>query len=153
MCLQLQYGRLYVHVFRQIHKTRRATCNRWPAPCHSGGLLHCTVSPVVIAERLVDEQQVDIIRSPTCGEPVDAACSLFLSGIGNPNLGGSGTVRCAARRICSQRPLRLFIVISLRRVYQTITPADSLQHAAFALFGADEIHAVARNRHFHAVIQ
>ena len=46
-----------------------------------------------------------------------------------------------------------FIVISLRRVYQTITCADSLQHAAFALFGADEIYAVAQNRHFHAVIQ
>ena len=50
-------------------------------------------------------------------------------------------------------PYAFFIVISLRRVYQTITCADSLQHAAFALFGADEIYAVAQNRHFHAVIQ
>ena len=101
----------------------------------------------------MDEQQVDIIRSQLAERFVDAACSLFLSGIGNPNLGGKEQFAARHAAFAHSGPYAFFIVISLRRVYQTITCADSLQHAAFALFGADEIYAVAQNRHFHAVIQ
>ena len=66
---------------------------------------------------------------------VDAAGGLFLSGIGNPDFRRKEQFVAGYIAFGDRCAHALFVIISLRCIYQPITCADGIEHATFAFFG------------------
>ena len=83
----------------------------------------------------MDKQQVDVIGAQLTERFVDAVGCLFLSGIGNPDFGREKKFITGHAAFCDGITHTLFVIISLRRVYQPITRVDGIEYATLALFG------------------
>ena len=153
--LQLVHGRLYFGVFRHIHEAvgievREADGTYLSVP---HGFLHSPPRARIVAERLVDKQQVDVVGAQLAERFIDATGGFFLSGIGNPYFRREEQFAARHTAFGDRCAHALFIVIRLRRVNQPITCADGIKYATLALFERYLKHSISQYRHFDAVIQ
>lgn len=115
--------------------------------------LHRAVRAVVIAERLVDEQQVEIVGLQLAHRLFDGRLGLFITRVRDPHLGRQEKLLARKAALLQRRAHALFIVIGLRGVDAAVADADGVEHAALRVLGRRLVDAVAQLRHFDAVVQ
>lgn len=114
-------------------------------------IFHGTPSAVVVAERLVYQQQVNVVSAQTAKALADALRSLSLTGIAYPHFSGQEnlvTSYAAAGKCLTHLSL---VEICLCSVDTAVADLNSLAHAPLCVFGSDLEHAVAQYRHLHSV--
>ena len=141
---------------RQVHKTVRIKIAHANGAYLSGPVrfFHGPVSAVVIVERLVDEQQIQIIRAQPAQGFVNGRLRLLIPAVGNPHLRGKeqlfprnpALLRCAA--------YGFLIAVNLRGINRTVADLNRIQHAAFALLSVRNLkNAKSQDRHRNAIVQ
>ena len=117
------------------------------------GLLHGAPCPVVVAEGLVNEQQVDVVRAQLFQRRVDGRLCPFIACVGDPYLRRQKELVARNSALLDRAADRFFVVVCLCRVDRAIADRDRVKHAPLALLVADLIDAVAEDGHFDTVCQ
>ena len=115
--------------------------------------LHRTISAIVVAKRLMDKQQVDIVALQFFQAFEDAGISLLLACIGNPNLGHDEEFLTRHTTLLDGIAHTLLVMVSLCRINHSIAHADGIEHTTLAFRRTHLIHAIAHLRHLHTIIQ
>ena len=116
-------------------------------------LLHGPVGAVVVAEGLVDQQQVQVIGAQLAHGLLNGGLGLLIARVGDPDLGGQEEFLPGQAALRQRRADALLIVIGLGGVDAAVAHIDGVQHAALGVLRRGLIHAVAQLRHFDAVVQ
>ena len=113
--------------------------------------LHRPPRAVVVVERLVNEQQVDVVGLQFAQRFVNACLCPLVSGIGNPHLRHDEQFFAGYAAITDSVAYVLLVAVSLCRVNHPVAHADGIPHAPLALRRRYLINSITQNRHFHAV--
>ena len=103
---------------------------------------HSTVGAVVVVERLVDEQQVDVVGLQLAEGFVDRSLCLLIPGVGYPHLCHKKQFLARDATLLHRTAHALLVVVSLRRVYHPVAHAQGIRHAAFTLFRSYLIYTI-----------
>ena len=149
-----------VHGGGHLHKLAQIDEPVWVEIGHPNGpqlpglvrLLHGPVGAVVVAEGLVNQQQVDVIGLQVLQGLVNGGLGLLVALVGNPHLGGEEQLVPGHAALDNSAAHRVLVAVGLGRVDGAVSHADGVQHAAFALLVFYLIDAVAQLGHLHAVI-
>ena len=153
VALQLVHHRLYIHIVGEVEETARLEV------AHSYGahlavvigFLHRPPRAEHVAVRLMDEQQVDVIRLQLAQALVDALGCLFLSVVRNPHLCHEEKLLAFQATFAPGVTHALFVGIRLCRVYQPVADAQRIADTTLALGGRHLKDAVTQQGHFHSV--
>ena len=116
-------------------------------------LLHCAVGAVVIAERLMDEQQVQIIGAQFAHGFLNGGLGFFIAGIGDPYLGGEEELFPGQAALGQGSTHAFLIAVGLGCVNAAVADLDGIQHTALGILRRGLVNAVAQLGHFDAVVQ
>ena len=152
--LQLHYGRLYFHIFSQIHETgivEIAQSDSTRLSCLVC-LFHGTISSVVITKWLVDKQQVDVVRLQFAKRLVDASCRFLFTRVAYPNFGSQEQFLSWNAASADGFAHAFLIIISLRRINRAIPGFQGFRYILLTFRGSNLPNAVTHQRHFDAVV-
>ena len=116
------------------------------------GALHGAVRAVVVAEGLVDEQQVDVAGLQLAQALQDAGVGFLLARVAYPHLGHDEQLLARHATLPQGLAHALLVVVRLGGVYQPVACLDGVEHAPLTLRRVYLIHAVAQLRHLHAIV-
>ena len=153
MALHLVHHRLRFVELAELHhavnvKVRDADC------AHLAFLIelhHIAPRAEHIAERLVEQQQVDVVGLQLAQRILDRRARGALAEMLDPHLGGKEDIAAVDARGSDGRAHLLFVEIALRRIDMAIPYLERVAHAALALVLRHLVHAVAQLGHLHAV--
>ena len=117
------------------------------------GLLHGAVGAVVVAEGLVDEQQVDVVGAQAAQGAVDGAGGALVPGVGDPHLGGDEDVLAGQSTGGDGRAHALLVAVGLGGVDVAVADLEGLEHGALGLLRRGQEDAVADLRDVDAVVE
>ena len=134
MCFDLVDGRLDLREVLDVQIPVRAKVGNADRaePASLVQFFHCAIGTVIITERLVDEQQIEIIGAQLAHGFLDGCPGFFI-----------------AQRFANT----LLVVIRLRRINAAIAHVDGVQHAASGILRRGLIHAIAQFGHLDSIIQ
>ena len=104
--------------------------------------LHGAVGAVVVVERLVDEQQVDVVSLELAQALVDRGLCLLIPGVGYPHLCHKEQFPARDAAFLHRTAHAFLVEVSLRRVYHPVAHAQGIRYAALTLPGSHLIHAI-----------
>ena len=116
-------------------------------------LFQCAVCTVSVAERLVQEHQVDIVRLQFTQALVDGSLCLFVAVVGNPYFRHKENFLAVDAAFAHGIAHALLVMVGLRRVNHTIACTEGIRDTTLALGGRYLIDAVTHLWHFNAVVQ
>ena len=155
MGLDLVHGGLHAGEVLDVQIAVRAKVGNADGTNFSGvvELLHGAVGAVIIAEGLVDQQQVQVIGLQLAQGFLNGSLGLFVTGVGDPHLRGQEEL-LAGQAARGQRFAHAFLVaVGLGRVDAAVAHVDGVQHAALGVLRRGLVDAVAQLRHLDAVVQ
>ena len=112
----------------------------------------CPVCAVTVAEWLVKQHQVDVIRLQLAQALVYGSLRLFIAVVGNPHFRDQKNLFAVDTAFLHGIAYTLFVVIGLRRVNHPITDFQGIAYAVFALGRRNLIDTVAHLGHFNTVV-
>ena len=153
--LHLVDGRRHLDVLRQIHEPVGEEVGDADGADLAGGqgLLHGAVGAVVVAEGLVDEQQVDVVGAQAAQRAIDGAGGAFLPGVGDPHLGGQEDVLAGQSAGGDGRAHALLVAVGLGGVDVAVADLEGLEHGALGLLRRGQEDAVADLRDVDAIVK
>ena len=155
MGFHLVHRRGDLHESAQVNKPVRIKIGNANSPkvAYLIGLLHRPPGAVVVAKGLMDEQQVDIIGSQLLERLLNRCLCLFVTGIGNPNLGGEKQLAAGNAAFLQGPAHRFLVAIGLGGINGAVSHLYGIQNAPFAFAVFYLIDPIAQLGHFYAVIQ
>ena len=117
------------------------------------GLFHRAVGAVIVAERLVNQQQIDVVGVQLLQRTVDGGLCHLVSGVGDPHLGGQEQLVPRHAAFLDGGAHRLLVAVGLGGIDGAVAHRDGVQHAAFTFLAADLVDAVAKFWHLDAVVE
>ena len=115
---------------------------------------HGPVSAVIIVERLVDEQQIQIIRAQLAQGFVNGRLRPIIPAVGNPHLRGEEQLFPRNPAFLRRAAYGFLIAVNLRGINRTVADLNRIQHAAFALLSVGNLkNAKPQDRHRNAIVQ
>ena len=153
--LHLVDGRRHLDVLRQVHEPVGEEVGDADGADLAGGqgLLHGAVGAVVVAEGLVDEQQVDVVGAQAAQGAVDGAGGALLPGVGDPHLGGQEDVLAGQSTGGDGRAHALLVAVGLGGVDVAVADLEGLEHGPLGLLRRGQEDAVADLRDVDAIVQ
>ena len=153
--LHLVDGRRHLDVLRQVHEPVGEEVGDADGADLAGGqgLLHGAVGAVVVAEGLVDEQQVDVVGAQAAQGAVDGAGGALVPGVGDPHLGGDEDVLAGQSTGGDGRAHALLVAVGLGGVDVAVADLEGLEHGPLGLLRRGQEDAVADLRDVHAVVE
>ena len=153
--LHLVDGRRHLDVLRQVHEPVGEEVGDADGADLAGGqgLLHGAVGAVVVAEGLVDEQQVDVVGAQAAQGAVDGAGGALLPGVGDPHLGGQEDVLTGQSAGGDGRAHALLVAVGLGGVDVAVADLEGLEHGALGLLRRGQEDAVADLRDVDAIVK
>ena len=153
--LHLVDGRRHLDVLRQVHEPVGEEVGDADGADLAGGqgLLHGAVGAVVVAEGLVDEQQVDVVGAQAAQGAVDGAGGALLPGVGDPHLGGQEEVLAGQSTGGDGRAHTLLVAVGLGGVDVAVADLEGLEHGALGLLRRGQEDAVADLRDVDAIVE
>ena len=155
MGLHLVQHRLHLHVHSQVYEVvgieiRHANATQFTFLV---GFLQGTIGSIAVAERLVQQHQVDIICLQLAQTLVNRCLCLLVAIVGNPYLRYEEDILAINAALLPCTTYTFFIGVSLSRVYHPIAHLQCIAHATFTLIRCHLIHAVTNLRHFNAIVK
>ena len=153
--LHLVDGRRHLDVLRQVHEPVGEEVGDTDGADLAGGqgLLHGAVGAVVVAEGLVDEQQVDVVGAQAAQGAVDGAGGALVPGVGDPHLGGDEDVLAGQSAGGDGRAHALLVAVGLGGVDVAVADLEGLEHGPLGLLRRSQEDAVADLRDVDAIVE
>ena len=155
MCFDLVDGRLDLREVLDVQIPVRAKVGNADRaePASLVQFFHCAIGTVIITERLVDEQQIEIIGAQLAHGFLNGGLRFFIACVCDPDLGGQEKFLAGQTGLCQRFANTLLVVIRLRRINAAIAHVDGVQHAASGILRRGLIHAIAQFGHLDSIIQ
>ena len=116
-------------------------------------LRHGPPGPVVVAQGLVDQIQVQVVQTQPVQGGLETPLSPLIAGIGDPQLGGDEQLLPGEAALPHRLAHRLLVAVGGRRVDEAVAHVDGVPHRPLTLGRVlDLIGAEAQLRHLHAVV-
>ena len=113
---------------------------------------HRPVSAVVIAKRLMDQHEIDVVGFQLLQRLIDGRFGFFAAGVGHPHFGCDEQFRSRHTALLQRTANRLLVPIGLGGINGPISHGNGVQHASLTFLTAHLKDAVAQLRHFYTVI-
>ena len=114
--------------------------------------LHSSVRTIVIAERLMDQEQVNIVGLELLQTFEDGGISLLFARISDPDLRHYEEFGARHATLGDGLTYTLFILIGLSRIDHPVAYTDGIQDTALSFLRIDLVYAIAQLRHLHTII-
>ena len=112
----------------------------------------CAVCAITVAERLVQEHQVDVVRLQLTQALVDGSLCLFVAVVGNPYFRHKENFLATDAAFAHGITHALLVMVGLRRINHTIACTEGIRYTTFAFGGRYLIDAIAHLGHLDAVV-
>lgn len=116
-------------------------------------VLKGTIRAIAVAEWLMEEHKVDIVRLELAEALVDRRFGLFVAIVGNPDLGDEENVGARNAALADGVADTLLVVVRLGRVHHPIADPKGVGNASLALSRRHLEDAISYLRHHDAVVQ
>ena len=129
----LVHGGGHLHKLAQIDEPVRVEVGHsngpeLPRPCTPPP---CPVGAVVVAEGLVNQQQIDVIGLQVLQGLVNGGLGFLVALVGNPHLGGEEQLVPGHAALGNGAAHRALVAVGLGCVDGAVSHADGVQHTAF----------------------
>jgi hypothetical protein len=153
--LDLVDGRRDLVVVDEVHQPVGVEVRHPDRPDRALGvqLLHRPPGAVVVAERLVDQVQVQPVKAEPLQGPVERAAGVVLAGVGDPQLGGDEQLVARDAAGGDGTADGGLVLVGGGRVEMPVAGGQRIGHHALGLLGWDRVDAEAEDRHLDTVVQ